>query len=528
MDAHLGHRSAGSNAASRRDGSAPAALSSRVVARKNVLTGAFADLSRAQGKTPPMQPPNGTIPSYLNYTARECTRELFGLVCQSRAPNIDEWLPVVKLVELTAIEIDELSENLMLVAEHRQESAAEGEPKLVLSLHVAHRTPKKDAAKAEVKGDADGDTDNSICKDCLVLSGDDEVGCSASFESVLGIGSTGSRGYLFAEARKTAAAAITLNGGRVFYTLGFVGDLTSGLTASAHIPVHFQELRAARQVLQQQAGISPENSTGVKIAAETLLASLASPQQAMRVSWPSPNPFTTQREVCLNEAQHAALEKLDRNIELIHGPPATGKSTTIHALATECLLPDDSVVICAVQNRAIEALVVKFEATSTEFITIGRGIVGQAQNHTLEAQLDQKVEQGLHPDVAAARHDLDQALKDLEESKRVTNIHGIAFTQVVSTARVALKQVEFVAFQEIALQATALLCTTASVGMAVRDDRLIPFFERASTACMDEAGSAADRHVLSLIECCERIERLVLLGDTRQLPVFTTDRKSVV
>lgn len=88
------------------------------------------------------------------------------------------------------------------------------------------------------------------------------------------------------------------------------------------------------------------------------------------------------REVCLNLSQHAALKRLNSNIELIQGPPATGKSTTIHALATECVELEAAVLICAVQNRAIEALVVKFEATSTSFITIGRSIVCRATYYT--------------------------------------------------------------------------------------------------------------------------------------------------
>jgi len=69
-------------------------------------------------------------------------------------------------------------------------------------------------------------------------------------------------------------------------------------------------------------------------AAEKLLVSLANPANTTLVHWRSPNPLISQRESPLNKSQHAALESLKSDLELIRGPPATGKSTTILALAT--------------------------------------------------------------------------------------------------------------------------------------------------------------------------------------------------
>jgi len=184
--------------------------------------------------------------------------------------------------------------------------------------------------------------------------------------------------------------------------------------------------------------------------------------------------------------------------------------------------PDDAILVCAVQNRAIEAIADKFEATSISFITIGRGVVGSAARHTLEKQL----ERNLPDQVKFARAALKAAEREMSH-------HGLELRQLPSRtltdfeekavkdfreARKTLNKAEFTAYLAISSTTTALLCTTATIRAAVHDARLNPLIERVKTACLDEAGSAADRHVLPIIECCDQVERFVLFGDTKQLP----------
>jgi len=195
--------------------------------------------------------------------------------------------------------------------------------------------------------------------------------------------------------------------------------------------------------------------------------------------------------------------------------------------------PDDAILVCAVQNRAIEAIADKFEATSISFITFGRGVVGTAAWHTLEKQL----ERNLPDEVKFARAALKAAEKQmkfaraaLKAAEKQMSHHGlelwqkaelIAYLAAVKDfrkARMMLKEAELTAYLAISSTTTALLCTTAAIRAAVHDARLNPLIERVKTACLDEAGSAADRHVLPIIECCDQVERFVLFGDTKQLP----------
>ena len=233
-----------------------------------------------------------------------------------------------------------------------------------------------------------------------------------------------------------------------------------------------------------------------------------------RVLWKAPLGLTHARSTPLNQSQHAALDGLKWDVELICGPPATGKSTTIHALAIECVEPDDVVLICAVQNRAIEALADKFKATGTAFVTIGRGVIGTAAEYTLEQQLERNL--NAYPEVVAAREALQAAIEEYAETQ------GPETQGLVSAARARVQTAEFKAYCDISGKAKALLCTTASVAGATHDLRLAELFKSVRTACIDEAGSTTDRHVLMIIECCDDVQKLALMGDTRQLPVFTT------
>lgn len=64
-----------------------------------------------------------------------------------------------------------------------------------------------------------------------------------------------------------------------------------------------------------------------------------------------------------NDDQAAAVRSLSQRVELIHGPPGTGKSTTIfHVLSSRMPWGSASVVTC-VTNQAIDAVAQKLSIT---------------------------------------------------------------------------------------------------------------------------------------------------------------------
>jgi hypothetical protein len=77
---------------------------------------------------------------------------------------------------------------------------------------------------------------------------------------------------------------------------------------------------------------------------------------------------------------------------------------------------------------------------------------------------------------------------------------------------------------KILTDAKALLVTTASLGSAVRDLQLRPLVQRIYAIVVDEAGTVMDRHLLPAVANCAKIDRVILVGDTRQLGVFSNVR----
>jgi DNA polymerase III delta prime subunit len=156
-----------------------------------------------------------------------------------------------------------------------------------------------------------------------------------------------------------------------YRSIGYIGDLVSAWKATA-------ELRCALTGGKTRTGGAP---------ALALLGALRSNGAIANGDWMQPLAAHAMRSMPLNVSQHAALAGLSQNLQLIRGPPGTGKSTTIYALVVECVPKHESVLICAVQNKAIEALAEKFVMASTGFIVVGRRATGVAMEWTLDAQV---------------------------------------------------------------------------------------------------------------------------------------------
>ena len=295
-----------------------------------------------------------------------------------------------------------------------------------------------------------------------------------------------------------------------FCEVGYIGDLSSALIAASQLQ---------------------PTKTAVPSA---LLRSLVPGGSRGKINWIRPGPLADYqgfglRDLRLNESQHGALQKLEYNIEIICGPPATGKSTTISALVRDCVADDiegdgslaDAVedraglsiepaedlipaaLVMAVQNRAIEALAQKFVAVGIAFVVSGRRSIGVAMNWTLDAQVqnDEQVRQ--------KQSGVDKTHRDAPEFKELLR---------------NLEQAKAEARCRILTNAKALLCTAAAVGPTVRSPMFAPLANRATIAIGDEAGSMGDMHMLPILAACPQLAGVVLIGDTNQLPLFSNLR----
>jgi hypothetical protein len=163
----------------------------------------------------------------------------------------------------------------------------------------------------------------------------------------------------FSKIRKMAAK----DSSPFFHPIGYIGDAVAAIRACL--------------LLQQQNAPTRMHRT------------VANPLARFETKWRQPN-----KSCChLNKSQRRALCSLHYNLEVIQGPPGTGKSTTILHLVMDCMPQEMKLVVCAVQNRAVESICQKFasaEAGELKFFVHGniKRLAPTSKKWTLEAQAD--------------------------------------------------------------------------------------------------------------------------------------------
>ena len=95
----------------------------------------------------------------------------------------------------------------------------------------------------------------------------------------------------------------------------------------------------------------------------------------------------------LNESQCSALEGVLNAVDVgvVHGPPGTGKTTTLVQIIIETLLKHKQVLVCAPSNAAVDLLVEKLSGKGVQTLRIGHP--ARVDDQILEQTLDAKIAQ---------------------------------------------------------------------------------------------------------------------------------------
>ncbi len=115
----------------------------------------------------------------------------------------------------------------------------------------------------------------------------------------------------------------------------------------------------------------------------------------------------------LNEAQNQVVKLVDAadDLAIIHGPPGTGKTTTLIAAIADSLTKNRQVLVCAPSNAAVDLLVEKLIDKSINTIRIGHP--ARVDDKILSQTLDAKIT--THP----SYKDLKKLKKTAEEYKNL-------------------------------------------------------------------------------------------------------------
>lgn len=227
-------------------------------------------------------------------------------------------------------------------------------------------------------------------------------------------------------------------------------------------------------------------------------------------------PFNT----TLNPSQRAAVQfaLAATDVAIIHGPPGTGKTTTLVELIRQAVERGARVLACAPSNTAVDNLFEKLLASGEKVIRLGHP--ARVSPALREQTLDMLVEN--HPDVKIARklardaYTLrDQAAKHRRAKPAPGEKRGMR--QEAKSMLADARRMEAQAVERILDGATVLCVTNTGI-----DSRILG--ERQFDLCvMDEAGQTTEPGTWIPIL---RSNRVVFAGDHCQLPPTVISREA--
>ncbi len=224
----------------------------------------------------------------------------------------------------------------------------------------------------------------------------------------------------------------------------------------------------------------------------------------------------------LNESQQAAIQLIDAtyDVAVIHGPPGTGKTTTLVAAIKHLSKSEHTILVCAPSNAATDLLTERLTAAGLSVVRIGNvsRVDDSVMMHTLDALVS------AHPD---SRHVKKVKIK-AAELRRQANTYKRRFNR--DDARERRQQLleanelmdwatdlENRIIDQILSCTQVITCTLVGAAHAV----LEPYKFR--TVVIDEAAQALEPATWIPIR---KASRVILAGDPYQLPPTVKSREA--
>jgi len=213
----------------------------------------------------------------------------------------------------------------------------------------------------------------------------------------------------------------------------------------------------------------------------------------------------------LNPSQQAAIRFAlsAEDVAIIHGPPGTGKTTTVVELICQAIAQGQKVLACAPSNTAVDNLLERLVAARQNVVRIGHParVAAELRDLTLDAQVEQHPIQEV---VADMRREIEQLFRQANRYTRAKPTRGFK-QDLRSEARELKSQIRTIERQAVndVIDRADVICATSTFDDDALRDR------RFDLVVIDEACQATEPGSwLPLL----RAERIILAGDHCQLP----------
>lgn len=215
---------------------------------------------------------------------------------------------------------------------------------------------------------------------------------------------------------------------------------------------------------------------------------------------------------CLDDSQCKAVQFaiMQPDVAIIHGPPGTGKTTTVVEVILQMVALGHKVLACAPSNVAVDNLVEKLSQYNKvcKIVRLGHParLLPHIHKHSLDAVLNSLESAGI---VSEVRKDVDNASVKLKKAKQ--KMQQNILRQDLKVLRKELREREEAAIRQVLSRADVVLATLTT------SDTPLKYLEEGhfEVSVIDECSQATE---VACWLCLMHTRKCVLAGDHQQLP----------